>query len=225
MPWFVRPTAAGAVGVAGLAGFAVITVLVQLQLLSGMDRAIAFSMQYVESPVLDWWSMLAGNLAAAEMSVLYAAVISVVMWRKGAGWWSVAPFALVVPTAVELVSKSWLDQPPIPRTLRFHVPVNSSFPTIVLEGSFPSGHSLRSAFICTFLAVLIRSRGGRFAGVLALLTVAVAPAIGLAMMYAAWHWTSDVVAGFLLGSSFALLLAPTAAQKLRPPRPRSPAPR
>ena len=89
---------AATLGLAGLAVFVVITVLVQLGLLHGVDRSVATSMQYVESPTLDWWTTVAGELAVAEMSVVYGVVLSLILWRAGAGRWSLAPFAFLVPS-------------------------------------------------------------------------------------------------------------------------------
>ncbi len=213
-----RPRGIGtpaALGLAGLAIFGAITILVQMRVLQGVDHGIAISMEYVNSPALDLWATVADDLAIAEMSVVYGVVLSLILWRAGAGRWSLAPFAFLVPTLIELAFKTWIAQPPIPPSLHFHVPAGNHFPTIVLEGSFPSGHSLRSAFFCTFLAVLLWHRRQRFPRLLALAIVIVAPAIGAAMIYAAWHWTSDVVAGLVLGASFALFVAPPTAERLK----------
>jgi len=74
--------------------------------------------------------------------------------------------------------------------------------------SFPSGHAMMSAILAvTLAAVLARStrpqgpwRAGLYAG-LAGYTVAV----GLSRVYLAAHWLTDVVAGWILGSLWALL--------------------
>ena len=201
-------------GLAGLAIFVLITILVQWGLLRALDYSVATSMQYVENPVLDLWMTVAGDLAVAELSVVYASVLSFALWRAGASRWSLAPFAFLLPTVIELAFKTWIYQPSIPLSLHFHVSGGNVFPSVLLEGSFPSGHSLRSAFFCTFLAILMWQQRGPFPKLLALVVLLIAPAIGLAMLYAAWHWTSDVVAGLILGASFALLVAPPVATRL-----------
>ncbi|MFZ2527975.1 MAG: phosphatase PAP2 family protein [Rhodococcus sp. (in: high G+C Gram-positive bacteria)] len=74
--------------------------------------------------------------------------------------------------------------------------------------SFPSGHAMMSAILAvTLAAVLARSsrpQGARrtmLYGGLAGYTVAV----GLTRVYLAAHWLTDVVAGWILGSLWALL--------------------
>lgn len=210
----LRQHPATALGLIGLAGFAMMAALVQERLFTGLDYSVAQSMRYVGSPVLDWWATVAGNLASAEFAMVYAVVLALVLWRTGAGWWALAPFAFVVPTGVELALKSWLTQPPIPPGLHFHVPATSNLPTVALEGSFPSGHALRSAFFCTILAILLWNRGRPLSRLLAAALIALPPAVGLAMVYVSWHWTSDVVAGLLLGASVAIPVARAVAERL-----------
>ena len=215
MPGLQRRHSASALGLAGLAAFALMGTLVQMRLFSGLDNAVARSMAHVGSPVLDWWASIAGSLASAEFAIAYAVLLGIVLWRIGAGWWAISPFAFLVPTGLELALKTWLYQPPIPASLHFHVAASSDLPTVILRGSFPSGHSLRSAFFCTFLAILFWNRERPSSRLLAIAILTIAPAVGLAMLYASWHWTSDVVAGLVLGASVALIITPFVARRLK----------
>ncbi len=102
------------------------------------------------------------------------------------------------------------------------MPASSYLPSVVLEGSFPSGHSLRSAFFGTFLAVLTWNRRSPFSRPLAVAVLAIAPAVGVAMLYTSWNWASDVVADLLLGASVALLVAPALAGRIASSGPERP---
>ena len=67
---------------------------------------------------------------------------------------------------------------------------------------------LRVSFLSVFLAVVLWSRGGGIARSVAVLCIAMAVVLSFSRIYVGWHWLSDVVAGFLLGSAAALVLAP-----------------
>jgi undecaprenyl-diphosphatase len=78
----------------------------------------------------------------------------------------------------------------------------------VHTASFPSGHSMMAAVTYLTLAVMLaratRSRRLKayYVGLAALLTVAV----GVSRVYLGVHWPSDVLAGWMIGAAWALLL-------------------
>jgi undecaprenyl-diphosphatase len=79
--------------------------------------------------------------------------------------------------------------------------------SIVYTASFPSGHSMMSATVYLTLAALVsrvlRRRRLRFylVGVAVLLTLLV----GFSRVYLGVHWPTDVLAGWTLGATWALL--------------------
>jgi undecaprenyl-diphosphatase len=74
--------------------------------------------------------------------------------------------------------------------------------------SFPSGHTLNSTVIAIVLAYLVllhvNSRIGRVVTVSALVLYALA--MGLSRVFLGHHWFTDVVAGFVAGTAWAIVV-------------------
>lgn len=67
--------------------------------------------------------------------------------------------------------------------------------------SYPSGHATGAAVVALLAALLLPTRGR---ALWMLVAVAVAAAIGGSRILLGVHWPSDVVAGWMLGTAFAL---------------------
>lgn len=94
------------------------------------------------------------------------------------------------------------------------------------DPSFPSGHTTGTAAVAVTVALLAAplasTRQRRFAAVLA--AGLVAAAVGCARLVLGVHWLTDVAAGWLLGTGWAIgvtLLVPLAEQRLADRRPRA----
>ncbi len=198
------------------AAFALLTLLVEMQWLTGIDLVAAQAKAMLAGELLDRWSRAARIAVSAQLSVVYAGMAGLLLWRAGAGRWSLAPLAFLLPTVLEVVLKSTIRETSMPlESLR--VPYFPAI-TLSLNGSFPSGHALRGAFFCTFAAALLWQRGSRLARSASLGFLLLALLLGLARVYGGDHWLSDVVAGLLLGAAAALLVAPPVARRLSAPR-------
>ncbi len=206
------PKSIAAIG-AALALFLVLAVLVHLRLLAGIDLAFALAAQTLAGPLLDGIATASGILLAAQMSLLYGLAGCLLLWRARLGLWALAPLAFLPGTVLEVVLKLTVDQPGVPHD--FHRQRFYPFALVDLPGAFPSGHALRTAFFCTFLAVIMWSKGGIGWRIGSVALGVLALTFGFTRAYVGDHWISDVVAGLLLGSASALLVAPSVALRLR----------
>jgi membrane-associated phospholipid phosphatase len=189
----------------GLGAFVVLAVVVNARLLFSVDLDATIAVQPLAGPALDLASWAVSVLLSAELSVVYALVLSWLLWRRGAGLWSVAPLAFVVPVGIETVLKTVVNQPWVPLT--YYRDVHYPLATLSLQGTFPSGHALRGAWFCVFLAVLLRARRGIGRWLVPVACALVAILLGLTRIYLGDHWLSDVVGGLLLGGALALIAA------------------
>ncbi len=209
--FLTRPATTGAA--ACLIVFLIVMGLVQARLLEGLDYNVAVAIKSIDSQSLERLSAWAATLLAFEACIAYATVVSLFLLSRRLGWWSLVPYAFVTLTLLELVLKITFYQPGVPS--EFQRDVAYPFTVVTLGGSFPSGHAIRSAFLCVFLAVLLRRPGQPGSAAAAFPLGALALGLGATRLYLGYHWTSDVVAGLALGTSLALLLAPAVAERLR----------
>lgn len=111
---------------------------------------------------------------------------------------------------------------PRPQLVEHLVPVNSA--------SFPSGHAMNSAVVyLTLAALLARSMADwRIRAYLLFVSMVLVVLIGITRVYAGVHWPTDVLAGWAVGASWAILCSLVAqtlqrrsAVEPQDPRPRS----
>src|SRR5207244_183061 len=102
----------------GLVAFALLTMAVQGQWLMPLNLAAMAVEQAHAGPFWDAVGVVTAALFSAELVSLGAAIIAVVLWRRGAGWWSLAPFGFLLLTLIEVGFKLTLLQSPIPPDLQ-----------------------------------------------------------------------------------------------------------
>lgn len=193
--------------------FLAITLLVHYRFLAASDRSVAEAAHSLSAKSLDTLGALLSILFSAELSVVYALLLGLFLWRRGFGLWSLAPFAFLPLVLLEIVMKATIHQPMVPPELQ-----RASFyplATVHMEGSFPSGHAIRGAFLSIFLMLLLTNRGRAFTVLAVFCAVAVVVLLAFTRLYLGQHWLSDVIAGSILGGAAAWVTADPIARRLR----------
>ena len=117
-------------------------------------------------------------------------------------WWHLAAFAAAIVLSEVLIGslKGTYDRPRPPGSL------------VATSGaSFPSGHAI-AATVTVVAAVIALVPAGRRRTLWGAAAVAFSIMMGLSRAYLGAHWLSDATAGFLLGTSCALVTALAADQ-------------
>ena len=197
-----------------IAVFLLLAVAVHLRLLADIDLAFAQSVYYgLDSVVLLYCATATGILLATQTALIYSLAASLVLWRRGMGIQAFAPMAFLFGTAVEVLFKIAVNQPQEPLS-EFHRGTFYPFFGLALNGSYPSGHALRTAFFCFFLGALLWSRGGVLPRIVSLGAIPLALFFSFTRLYIGDHWLSDIVGGLLLGTAIAVLVVPPVAHRL-----------
>lgn len=195
-----RPAVAGVVIGAALAAVAVITVFVVVaDGPTGLDQAVLDWMvahrDGTATAVVTVFTDLGGTIA---MTALATGAVLWFVWRRE---WPVAALVagtalgagILVPACKHLAGRA---RPPEQTRL---VTENSL--------SYPSGHTLGTTVVVGIVATVLIARIARRSLRIAAATAAVAfvLAVGISRLYLGVHWTTDVLAGLLIGAAWLTL--------------------
>lgn len=179
--------------------FAIFTIIVKKDLLRHFDFNTTVRLQEHTPLRFDPFFSALSVLGRFE----YMAVILVLLLVFRRKIWGAVVFIIFAGAhVIEIVGKTFLDQPPPPHM--FLRSQYSNFPGLYVstEDSYPSGHSFRSIFLAVVISYLIWRSTELSLPIKLILTVFV---VGLAftILYSritlGEHWTSDVIGGALLG--------------------------
>ena len=148
------------------------------------------------SPALTMWMIWLTQLGGAAVLVPVAAGTAGALWwreRTRAAVWLLAT-VLGGRTLVELMK--WATDRPRPAF--------GDHPVAVASQAFPSGHAANS--MITYLAIALFALPPQLRTVGAVIAMAVSLAVGATRPFLGVHWPSDVVAGWLFGAAWAMLL-------------------
>lgn len=186
-----------------VASFFIFTLIVRSDVLRTVDFNLTVKIQDRLPQRAYYLFYLVTETARFEMMILSLIAVLAIIKK-----WRLLFFALVLfitGHVVEYIGKIFLDQPP-PPFMFYKVPNNMNwFPaTYSIEGnSYPSGHAMRAVFIAGLFIFVIRRNKRiptyvRYAGYAALCGFAAAVCIGKIVL--GQHWTTDVIAGSLIGA-------------------------
>lgn len=126
-------------------------------------------------------------------------------------FWLAAVSQMLLPLAmfIEIFGKVFVHHP-APPYLFYRGVIKFSFPSsfVHTDYSYPSGHMTRTAFIVTFIVVYLYLRFSYKTQIVFLpLLVGLYVTMAISRIYLGEHWSSDVIGGALIGSSFGVLSA------------------
>jgi undecaprenyl-diphosphatase len=209
-----RTTRVAGAFVAGLAGFAVLATLVPTKKGEVIDRAITARLQANDDPRIERAMVMVSWFGFPPQSrvlpLIYAAVLWIARFRREAVFQLAASGTALLSTIVKSLMRR--PRPVAGKGLRVvAAPLRGS--------SLPSGHVLTYVGVYGWMAImadlLIRPAKLRRLVVAALATLI--GAVGPSRIYLGHHWPSDVLASYLLGSSYLAALL-VAYRRLKPRR-------
>ncbi|MEP6649119.1 MAG: phosphatase PAP2 family protein [Lapillicoccus sp.] len=208
-----EPVAGGLSLLTAAVGAALLTVLVASVDETYQSVQEGDGLARVDQPMLDW--MVAHRSPGLDTAVTFFTNIGgttvlpilVTLVVIGLAWWwrSWTPIALMAVAAAGSLAMTEAGKDLAGRA---RPPEALIVPPYETSPSFPSGHTLNSTVIAILLAYLVllhvKSRTGRIVTVTLLAVYALA--MGLSRVFLGHHWFTDVVAGFLAGAAWAVIV-------------------
>ena len=170
--------------------------------LAAVDQPVLDAALGLRSPGLDSGITTFTDVGGpVGMPILAGGTVAAITWRRRR--WT--PFVLAVVAAagsiaMTIVGKGFVD--------RARPPASLAVPPLEISPSFPSGHTLNATVLTTVVAYLLLIETTATWQRVVTVTVAVAfvVAMGLSRVFLGHHWLTDVVAGWLIGLAWALLV-------------------
>lgn len=158
------------------------------------DSSVPVGPRWLQTAMLDITSL--GGVSVLTLLTMFVAGYLIMIRKVGSALFVV--MAVSTGAIGSTLLKSVFERPR-PDLVSHLVTVNTT--------SFPSGHAMNSAVVyLTLGALLARTRTERITRVYILsVAVVLTLMIGFSRVYLGVHWASDVIAGWVVGASWALL--------------------
>lgn len=188
--------------------FLFLSFLVNKDVFRSLDYGILIFFQSLFARIVDLPFSLITLSGSSEITVFLTVLIFLaVYWKKKSSFTSIFLFFLIY--AFELAGKILIFHPKPPSILNRYA-LDVFFPSsfvVQTAYSFPSGHMARVSFLTTVVIFLVlkflKSRRQRI--LLSVVAVFYLFLVFISRIYLAEHWLSDVLGGFFIGSSMAVL--------------------
>lgn len=197
------------ISIALFVSFVFFSYLVAREKFTRFDFDMTVKFQDRIPPVLDYPFSTLSVLGSAEVSMSIWLIVAVFLFLRRFFLASITQILLPIALVLEIFGKVFIYHPAPPH-LFYRGVISFNFPSsfVHTEYSYPSGHMTRAAFVITFLMIYLYLRHGfKVQLILQPILLGLYIAMAVSRIYLGEHWTTDVVGGALIGSSFGLMSA------------------
>jgi undecaprenyl-diphosphatase len=193
------------VQVAALSLFSVVFALVRRNRTAATDAAITLRLQQQDHPIFDRLMRVVSWPGFPPQSRVLPPGIAALLWWRGLRLEAIFQLAAWGTGGISSIFKR-IMQRPRPSSLETDIRVAVAN---IGGSSFPSGHVIIYMGVYGFLAFLANTwiRAGALRRVVVGLLTGMLSLVGFSRVYLGHHWFTDVVASYLLGSTYLIALA------------------